>query len=46
MSGALILCGYAVLIGHAGWWGLAAVGAHVALQLLAVRAGDAMRRRE
>lgn len=36
MSGGLILTAYALLIWQAGWWGLAAVVAHVTIMLLAI----------
>lgn len=37
MSGALIAVAYGVLIWQAGWWGVAAIAAHVAIMLGAVR---------
>lgn len=37
MSGALILIGYALLVGVAGWWGVAAVAVHLVIMLAAIK---------
>ena len=37
MTGPLVAVAYAVLIWQAGWWGVLAIAAHVAIMLGAVR---------